>query len=240
MFFLMGHSSRYVDAGQKHKDKGLDGGGEDGDGHERQRQKEGDDRGDDQDQQLLSEDVAEQPDRERDRTGEMADDLYREEERGQKRGGAGEMLEIFKQSLGFYTLPVVVNEDRQGTAHGHVELAGRGHEPGHKAEKVAEEDKKPDGADHREVFSSLFSDDIDQKVLEERNDELKQALAFGGDDAELAGGQAEEEYEPDSHEQAHHDIVREEMLWMGDLDPDQRQKISNRFTEYFVKEFDQV
>ena len=235
----MGHSPRYVDAGQQHEDKGLDGGGENGDRHERKRKEEGYDRGDDQNQQLFSEDVAEKTDRKRDRTGEMADDFDGNEEWCEKRGGTGEMLEIFKQSLGFDPLPVVVNEDREGAAHGHVELAGRGHEPGNKPEKVAEEDKKPDGADHGQVFSSLFSDDIDQEVLEELDDELEEALAFGGDDAEFAGGQAEEEDKPDSHKKTHHDVVRKEMLGMGDLDPDQRQQISNRFTEYFIKEFDQ-
>ncbi len=43
----MGHSSRDVDAGQEDKDKGLDGGGEDGDRHEREGKEERDDRGDD-------------------------------------------------------------------------------------------------------------------------------------------------------------------------------------------------
>ena len=200
MFFLMGHSSRYVDAGQQHEDKGLDGGGENGDGHERKGQKKGNDGSDDQNEDFLGEDVAEETDRERDRTGEVADDFDGDKERGQKRGGAGEMLEIFKQSLGLYPLPVVVNKDRESATHGHVELAGWGHEPGYKAEKVAEEDKKPDGADHRQVLSSLFSDDIDQEVLEELNDELEEALAFGGDDAELAGSEPEEEDKRDRHE----------------------------------------
>ena len=235
----MGHSSRYVDTGQEDEDEGLDGCCENGYRHEREGKKEGNDRGDDQDQKLFGKDIPEKTDGEGDRTGEMTDDLDGNEERGEKRGGTCEMLEIFEKALGPDPLPVVVNEDRESTAHGHVELAGRGHKPGYKAEKVAEEDKKPDGADHRQVFSSLFSDDIHKKVLKELDDELEDALAFGGDDAEFAGGKSKEEDKSCSHEQAHHDVVREEMLWMGNLNPDQREEIGHRFSEDFVKEVDQ-
>ena len=239
MFFLMGHSSRDIDTGQEHKDKGLDDSGEDGDGHEREGEQEGDDRGDDQDEKLFGKDISEETDREGDRTGEMADDLDREEKRGKKRGGAGKMFEIFQYALGSDALPVVVDEDRERAAHGHVELAGRGHEPGDKTEKIAKEDKQPDCGHHGQVFPSLLSDNIPQQAIEKLDDELEEALALGRDDLQLSGAEPENENERHSHKQAHDDVIREEMLGMGDFDPEQRKEGSRRFTEDLVEEFDQ-
>jgi hypothetical protein len=81
MFFLVGHSSPDVDAGEQDKDESLDGCGEDGYCHERQGEKEGDDRSDDQDEQFFGKDVAEKTQRQGYRTGKMADDFDGEKER---------------------------------------------------------------------------------------------------------------------------------------------------------------
>src|SRR4030042_781706 len=92
MLFLMGYCARDVDAGEEHEDERLDDGREDGHGHEGERKNEGDDGGDDDDQQFLGENVAEEPERQRYRPGEMADDLDRTGGGGPGGGGGGEML----------------------------------------------------------------------------------------------------------------------------------------------------
>ena len=236
MFFLMDHSSRYVYAGQEDKDKGLDGCGEDGDRHEREGEEERNDRSDNQYQEFFSKDIPEETNRERDRTGEMADDLDRDEERCEKRGGARKMFEIFQYTLGFDPLPVVVDKDRERAPYGHVDLAGRGHKPGNKTEKVAEEDKEPDCGDHRQVFLSLFSGDFTQEVFEKLDDELEDALTFRRDDLEITRGQTEKEDEGQCHKKDHYDVVRKEMFRVLDFDPKKREEGSNRFPEDLIEE----
>ena len=134
---------------------------------------------------------------------------------------------------------MVIEKNRNSTACSHVEFTGRGHEPGNKTKKVAKEDKKPDSADHRQVFLSLFSDDIHKEVLEKIDDEFDEDLAFRGDDLEFPCGKTQEKDERHCHKQAHDDIIRDEMFWIMDLDPDKREEISQRFPDDFVEEFDQ-
>lgn len=178
MFLLVGHSSPDVDAGKKDEDKSLDGCGEDGNGHEGQGEKEGDDGGNDQDEQFFGEDIAEKTDRKGDRTGEMADDFDGEEERSQKGNGAGEMFEIFKKSLRPDALPVVVDKDSKGAADSDVELAGWRHKSWHKSKEIAAENEEADGGDHRQIFLAFLADDLDQNALEGLDDELEDALGF--------------------------------------------------------------
>ena len=187
----MGHSSRYVDTGQEDKDKGLDSGGKDGNCHERKGKEEGDDRGDDQDEQFFSKDIPEKTDGQRDRTGEMADYLYRKKKRREKRGGASKMFEIFEYTLGSDPLPVIIDKDRKSAAHGHVEFAGGGHKSRDKTQQITEKDKEPDRAYHRKVFLPLLTDDVTQEVFEEFDDELEETLSFGGDDLEFACSQTQ-------------------------------------------------
>ena len=119
----------------------------------------------------------------------MTDDFYRQHERGHKGDGPCKMFKIFKKSLGSDPLPVVVNEDGQGTAYGDVELGCGRHETRDQSEKVAAQDEKTYCPNHGQVFFSLFADDIGQQAFKCLYDQLQDTLELRGDETAFAGGQ---------------------------------------------------
>lgn len=182
----MDHGSRYVDTCQHNKDKGLNDCCKDGHHHEREGKEKRDDGCNDYDKHFFCKYVAVKTHGERDRPGEMADDLYREKKRGEKGNGAHEMLEIFKQPLSFDPLPVIIGKHDKSTAYGYVKFACRSHKSGNKSGKVTEEDKKTDRCDHGQVFFPFLSYELSQKIFEGLDDELEDALELGRDKAEFS------------------------------------------------------
>ena len=182
----MDHGSRNVNTSQHNKDKGLNDCCKDGHHHEREGKEERDDGCNDQDKQFFCKYVAEKTHGERDRPGEMADDLYREKKRCEKGDGPQEMFEIFKKPLSFDPLPVIIGKHDKSTANGYVEFACRSHKSGNESGKVTEEDEKTDRCDHRQVFLSFLSYELSQKIFEGLDDDLEDDLEFGRDNAEFS------------------------------------------------------
>ena len=133
---------------------------------------------------------------------------------------------------------MVVDEDDKSTAYGHVEFAGRGHKSGRKAENVAKEDKKTDCCDHGQVFLPLLSYDFNNKILKSLDDELEDALEFGGDKVESSRGETEKEDKGSHYNQAHDDVIREKMIWIFDFYPRETEKESKWFPDDFIEEVD--
>ncbi len=84
----MDHGSRYVDTCQHNKDKGLNDCCKYSHHHEREGKEERDDGCNNYDKQFFCKYVTEKTHGERDRPGEMADDLYREKKRCEKGDGS--------------------------------------------------------------------------------------------------------------------------------------------------------
>lgn len=92
MFLFVSHSSCNIDAGQQHKDKRLNNGGEYRNCHKGKRQEKWDDGCHDDDEDFFGENVPEEADGKRYGTGEMTDDFYGDYERRQERYGASEVF----------------------------------------------------------------------------------------------------------------------------------------------------
>jgi hypothetical protein len=238
MLFLMRDSARDINASEQDKDKGLDDGREDGHGHKRERKNKRDDGGNDDDEQFLGEDIAEKPQGKRDRPGKMADNLNREKKRSQGRNRAGEMLEVLEDSLSSYSLPVIVNKNRDGTARCHVELACGRHKAWDEAEQVRREDKKADGPDHREIFSAFLADDVHKKILKRFDCELEDALQLRRDARKPSGRESEQQNEKHRHNKTHDNVIWDWTLRVLGMNAKEAEEGENGLPENSVKKFD--
>jgi hypothetical protein len=230
----MGNGSSYIDAGQEDKYECLNERGENSDGHEGKGKEIGNDGSDDQDQEFLGKNISEEPDGKGHRPGEMAHELDREHQGGEKRNWADKMLEIFEQPLSFDSLPVIVNEYHKGTPGRHIEFACRRHEAGDQSYQVGKENKKPYRGDHWKVFFPFLSDGVDQQALKCLDDHFQKTLEPGWEYTDPPGGEAEEKDEKKNDDQADHDVIGQEMERVFYLNAEQTQKGSQRLAEDFI------
>jgi hypothetical protein len=141
------------------------------------------------------------------------------------------VLEIFKKSLGFNPLPVIIQKDRQCTSRCNIEFTGRRHKSRCEAHEVTDEDKKADGSYQWQVFFSIFTDKIGQQIFKKLNDELHNILEFGWDKLRFSRREGKEEDQEHSGNQAHNNVIRDEVFRVCYFDSHQRKKKRERFTQ---------
>ena len=138
MSFLKSHLD--VDHGQHEEYKGLNGinkpvkkidrqGGHNRHQHKKQHKNK-----------FFTEYVAKKSNSQRQRARQVAQKFNRQHQGGEKRYGAGKMLNIFSP---MFPKPNVVIDQKDTHSHGRIGIqVGRGgHTPGHKADKIREEDE---------------------------------------------------------------------------------------------------
>ena len=92
--------------------------------------------------------------------------------------------------------------------------------------------KEPDS----HVFFSVFSDKIDQQIFEKLNDELHHILKFGWDKLRFFGRKGKEKDQEPSRNQAHDNVIWDEVFRIFNFDSHECEKRRERFTKYPVDE----
>ena len=144
-------------------------GGQQAQKHHRQRHDERHQAGEDDDDQFLAEDVAEQPQRERQHARAMGDELDQQHQRRHRYRRSrrhGEVFQVRDDALLLEALIVVVDPHRHGATQRDVQVGGGRHQSWDEAREVRQQDDDEDRGDQRQVVGTLGSDKVGEQTLE--------------------------------------------------------------------------
>src|SRR5438552_1132934 len=159
-------------------------------------------------QDVPAQHVAEKAHRERERAGEVADQLNRDHEGREPRHGPGEVLQVGGEPMLPDPDPVVGAEDHEGAGQGGVEVVRRGGEAGDEPEEVRGEDEEPEGRDEGQEAAAFGADDVIDQGQDELEDGLHHVLDAPGDEGGPAGHDGGEPDQGQHHEPRKRDMMR--------------------------------
>ena len=212
---LDGNRALKIDDRQEGEDVRLQPAGDQPQEHHRQRNQKRNQPGEDGDDQLLAEDVAEETQRQGHHPRQVADDLDDEHQRRHPHRGSRRQREVFHvidDALLLDPLEVVVDPDCQGAPERDVEAARRRHEARNQPEVIREEDEDEQRADQRQILRPLRPDPLLQHPDHRADAVLHDDLEMTGVlDAE-ARAHEQAQRRQHRHDQHHHHQVRRDGL----------------------------
>src|SRR5262245_50118226 len=148
--------------------------------------------------------VAEQSKRQRERSGQVAEDLDDEEERHQddlegqvdrlvreelrSQQRPREVLEVRQQPHLARADHVIRDEHDQGAGGRGVEVAGGRDQAGDQPQQVGDENEQAERRDQRQVAAAVVTDDVVEQRLELLDHDLHEVLDAAGHELQLPGG----------------------------------------------------
>src|SRR5438552_6943853 len=156
---------------------------------------------DDGEQDVTADHVAEESQRERERPGEVADDLDHEHQGLQRqRDRTREVREILQGALLAHADPVIRHEHYQRARRGGVQVAGRAPHAGHQADEIGGDDEEPERGQQRQIAPALDAHHVVDHLDELFEDDFEEVLEPARHEPHVAGGR-----ERDSRQDHHHE-----------------------------------
>ncbi len=161
------HGPGDVHHGQEHKDQGLNNRDQDLQDKDRQRYQEGYQDKEDSQDDMAPFNIPEQTHGQRNRAGNMADQLDGQHKGSKPPYRTHKLFEVF-DPVDLYAHNMRHDEYHESHRHIGVQIAGRRHEPRNESDEVRGQYEQADGCDEREELHPVGTHGVDQEVLDPR------------------------------------------------------------------------